>query len=105
MHRLKSLKDKNGKLIFEGDIVTKRYITPMGELTEENDLDFKKEIKFLNGCFGTYTNTEFKPLQDFINCYKNYASYIPNCGYVIVYDDCNLEIIGNVYENPELLEG
>jgi len=97
------LKDKNGKFIFEGDIVTKKYITPIGELTNENDLDFKKEIKFLNGCFGIYTNTEFKPLQQFINCFVNYESYIPNGGYRVVYDDCNMVVLGNIYENPELL--
>ena len=96
------LKDKSGKLIYEGDIVTKLYVNPMGTLTDEIDTDFKYEIKFMNGCFGIETKTCFIPLQNFID--YHYGDYIPNCGNKVIYDDCYLIVIGNIHENKELLE-
>ena len=62
------LKDKNGKMIFEGDIC----LFPSGR---------KKEIIFRNGAFGYETNDE----------------------HIHLWFD-GVEIIGNIHENPELLE-
>ena len=76
-------KDKNGKEIFEGDIITngqnvmcmKRHNT-LGFYVEE-----KGEVEFIAGC---------AVLEDFEEDAKEIAD--------------RLEIIGNIYENPELLE-
>lgn len=74
------LKDKNGKLIFENDIiVTDKFNTP--------------EIK--------YTITYDKELAAFIGeyrkgCIKHFTTFD---------DDSNcFEVIGNIHDNPELLE-
>ncbi len=64
------LKDKNGKEIYEGDIIRARYIT--GNI-------IVNEIKFKKGCFGP-------------NGFYNWG------------DICELDVIGNIYENPELLK-
>ena len=63
------LTDKNGKKIFEGDIVKNEF----GEIAE---------VRFL---FGRYTP---------FNVYPEYRCF--NCEYC--------EIIGNIHDNPELLE-
>lgn len=74
------LKDKNGKEIFEGDI-----------LRDENDNKF--EVYFADG-IGAWRMVNLKYEED---CYS--------------FDICEsglesgaLEVIGNIYENPELLE-
>ena len=77
------LKDKNGKEIFEGDIITngqnvmcmKRHNT-LGFYVEE-----KGEVEFI---------ADSAVLEDFEEDAKEIAD--------------RLEIIGNIYENPELLE-
>ena len=63
-------KDKNGKEIYEGDIMKARYVTGQINICE---------IKFKDGCFGA-------------NGYCNWG------------DICEFKIIGNIYENPELLK-
>ena len=71
------LKDKNGKLIYEGDIVNIKYIRPDG-------FEIRKKCKVE---FGYYS---------FWLYYK--------CGASLLYkEDCTYEIIGNIYENKELL--
>lgn len=77
------LKDKNGKDIFEGDIITngidimsmKRHGT-LGFYAEK-----KGEIEFISGS---------ADLEDFEDDAKAIAD--------------SLEVIGNIYENPELLK-
>ena len=69
------LKDKNGRDIFEGDIV---------KISEDGFGDiYISEIKFLHGSF-----------QAFINGYWSEVWYFERF----------IEVIGNIYENPELLE-
>lgn len=71
------LKDKNGKEIYEGDIVTLN-----GEW-EEIEHDDCSIVTFENGCFRVGDG------------YENEAgSYLSDW-----------RIIGNIHENPELLEG
>lgn len=67
------LTDRNGKKIFEGDIV--EYKEEYGEIEYHN-----QEAMFVV-CFDTW-------LMDFDHCYGK-----------------ELEIIGNIHDNPELLEG
>src|SRR5690554_2183129 len=68
------LKDKNGREIFEGDIVS--YF------------GLKYEVLFKNGAFGWMEDGEFYSFNEMARSEFN-----------------KFEIIGNVYENPELLEG
>jgi len=77
------LKDKNGKEIYEGDIVNCN--------SKDNDIleDFNKlvaEVIFDIGAFSVNFRDDYKPpLFDF---FKE-----------------NIEVIGNIYENKELLRG
>ena len=69
------LKDKNGKEIYEGDVV-RRYV----QVDNEDDIDETFEIEW--------------HVDDI------------ECGWTIFPVECDsYEIIGNIYENPELLEG
>ena len=84
------LKDKNGKEIFEGDVVSRNSGMPsvveFGKWIYEEDFGYKiKNIGFyLNS---SYDDDEFFQAMDYEDIRKNY------------------EVIGNIYENPELLEG
>jgi len=66
------LKDKNGKEIYEGDIVEYRYGDDSGGVSV---------IIYRNGCFEVG------------------AGYVSCIGAM-----AEIEVIGNIYENPELLE-
>lgn len=68
------LKDKNGKKIFEGDIVNIKY----QQTTIENAI-----IEYHGTSFYGCTNNDMWELDDY----------------------CSVEVIGNIYENKELLEG
>ena len=76
------LKDKNGKEIYEGDVVrrsyvrTQKYVTKNNEIKEGNPVVQKyrpKVIKWSDGGFNIRNGEK-------------------------------IEVIGNIYENPELLE-
>jgi uncharacterized phage protein (TIGR01671 family) len=77
------IKDKNGKEIYEGDIV--RYTTPH----LDHPRDFK--IVFDNGMF---CQIELSP--------RGYVDEGEEAGMWIDWED--ITIIGNIYENPELLK-
>ena len=77
------LKDKNGVMIYEGDILPITH----GGLTKN------LVVLYDRGCFWLCTNTD--P-----------ASWIWSLGEPLYRNDLAVgEVIGNRYENPELLEG
>jgi len=73
------LKDKKGdEDIYEGDII--------------KTIDGYSEVKFLDGCF-------------VIHCHKfNNENYISLCEFIEMYPKSGVNIIGNIYENEELLK-
>ncbi|QYU58191.1 YopX family protein [Weissella confusa] len=79
LERYTGLKDKELKEIYEGDIV-QLWHEGYGYMGEEATTDVTSVIKFVNGAYWL----DNEPL---------YA-----------YPDDDLEVIGNIHENPELLE-
>lgn len=76
------LKDKNGKEIYEGDIVLTPFVDPIfGDVVGE-ELCVKREVSFNDGSF-VVKGEDFDPL--YLECFtrNNYA-----------------EVIGNIYDNP-----
>lgn len=80
------LTDKNGKRIFEGDIVSATGLTPHPEWEYDSVTGV---VEWCGGAFG-------------VEGRKN-DDYTP---YAWLYDSCAAcrEIIGNIHDNPELLE-
>lgn len=79
------LKDKNGKLIFEGDVVKIKVLVDFAAFgANEKYIEIIAPIIFIDGGF-------------FIEQAENdiFLGQIPST---------EIEIIGNIYENPELLE-
>ena len=73
------LRDKNGKEIYEGDIV--RYFEDWG-------MEIKTEVKFNHGYYSPFVHVE-----------EGHGDSLED------YEPGYYEVIGNVHENPELLEG
>ena len=95
------LHDKNGREIYEGDIVIKPYIDPLGELYADTE-DGKFKVGFAHGQFVIY-RTEPQPLIAW--CHSTKGEYVPNYGNKTnIEDKTVLEVIGNIYENPDLIE-
>ena len=88
-------KDKNKKLIYDGDMVTGLYDDyELAEALYGHDADFKITnglVKFENGCFSLYEIdcSDINDHEDF-SCYMNMTK--------------DVEIIGNKWEQPELWE-
>lgn len=81
------LKDKNGVEIFEGDICIQRGEEPYSDenMTLDDDWEYTGIIKF----------------QDFAYWLQDNEGFSKWLG-----TDCDeIEVIGNVWDNPELLEG
>lgn len=78
------LYDKDGKEIYEGDIV--KFSVLDDTVFENNWKEYICEVSFCNGCFCTYGTPLIK-------------------GKWKGYDMVNVEIIGNIHDNPELLKG
>ena len=72
------LKDKNGTEIYEGDIV---------KIDEEN---YKYIVKFYDGCFVG------------VSIYDEHYEQAKILGNLFTLE---IEIIGNIYDNPDLLKG
>jgi uncharacterized phage protein (TIGR01671 family) len=78
------LQDQNGKDIYEGDIVT---------YTSNNGKDYKAPIVFSPTSAAFVLDTSGRHLFD-----DKYGDYLD------LYKDRECEVIGNIFENPELLE-
>lgn len=81
------LKDKNGKLIYEGDILKEAYFD-----TDKGEFDFSN-IKI------GYDEKYCSYYQQSIG--YDYKEAFPEFDF----KEENIEVIGNIYENPELLKG
>ena len=94
------LKDKLGKEIYEGDIV-KGVVAYPQLLTWQNDEN--SSVKMAGEVFYDHTSFSLKTIQSMSERERhgmvNYFSFIGDEGEV--FED--MEIIGNIYENPELL--
>ena len=77
------LHDKNGKEIYEGDIDKGSRVVKFGEFSYLNGEDHYSRDVYEDG-YGYYTEDKY------LRQYK--------------INENSLEIIGNIYENPELLE-
>lgn len=78
------LKDKNGKEIYEGDIL-------LAEYGSHNEMLSYFVVQMIDGCWGAVIYYDF-PIEN--DCfYWRYANEFNDH-----------EVIGNIYENPELLE-
>lgn len=75
------LKDKNGKEIYEGDILERHEYWPI-------------RIEYDKGCFMVRDLDKVR--------YNNLILNVPICNFESIND---WKVIGNIYENPELLEG
>lgn len=72
------MKDKNGKLIYEGDIIKVRHVTPIGSIREEVGV------------------VEW-------NYYQFWIMYNKGLSSTLYHEDNTYEILGNIYENPTLI--
>lgn len=84
------LKDKNGKEIYEGDVI--------GNYSERGVLIGKEEVIWMDNClcFGTRVIERGGPCNGLIEP-------ISDDGADYISAEC--EVIANIHENPELLEG
>lgn len=87
------LKDKNGKRIFDGDIIRCWY-----HRKNLDDLVTTERVVYYQGAFRAFNEQNgakfWSSLPNNDGCRSLDSVYIREC-----------EIIGNIYENPELVEG
>lgn len=88
------LKDKNDKLIFEGDIVKYQL--------DNDDCPFpnKRTDKIIGKIFFSSWRASFS-----VTAGKNLSDMLNNDLFRYVKNGNRVEVIGNIHENPELLEG
>lgn len=89
------LKDKNDKEIYEGDIVKSKMYLPIGDGSRERVISNKGVMCYDKLGILAIKTDEYNGK----NCYSDFF-------HTIELSDCEfeIEVIGNIYENPELLE-
>ncbi|WP_270997859.1 YopX family protein [Listeria seeligeri] len=80
------LKDKSGKKIFEGDIV---------KVTGDEDCEFTSIVEYFGE--GDYPAFDMTAPEDYYFESNKFSEILMSISY-------ELEVIGNIHENPELLE-
>ena len=89
------LNDKNGKEIYEGDVVKK---------VKEHGFEEKTGVVIWSDVRCAFTVKGFSKYPSYFNLCK--CTYDEACGYGVLdtksSKDDRLEVIGNIYENPEL---
>ena len=85
------LKDKNNKEIYEGDLInfTLRGMTHGPESEDIKDAEVFWDEKNLCFCFGRYKTNDYI---DYSFCFADRI------------DRNSIEVVGNIFENPELLK-
>lgn len=86
------LTDKNGKKIFEGDVIKYKEVCRFDDVDDIPSLE-PENIKEKIGVV-KYENGKFAPIPELHYCDDYWYAY----GYI------DFEVIGNVHDNPELLE-
>lgn len=96
------LVDREGKEIWEGDILSVPYVSPVGGL----DLDAENgryAVAFEFGRFVLLARYESESLNN--GCRRTKGEYISNYGCPdILSNETVFTVIGNIYENAELLK-
>jgi uncharacterized phage protein (TIGR01671 family) len=90
------LNDKNGKDIYEGDIL--KFPD-----TGEEGYEYKEGFDFANIASVVFENGRFE-LTNFISDNSGVLDEMNDCHEDFISVFSSAEIIGNIYENPELLE-
>jgi len=102
------LKDKNGTLIYDGDII--RYVKPGeyiptrdsgGGIIDYNYVEPEKKILYVEYFAATFATKDIKKSKTSDQFYSPLDWFIENEPIDVIK---NVEVIGNIYETPDLKE-
>jgi len=92
------LKDKNGKEIYEGDIVTKLNLN---RFKKDGELDRSGCLEYIEWGIVEFL---FPTCQFMLARRKGADSYNNSIEFKFSSESLEFEVIGNIYENPELIK-
>lgn len=88
--------DKNGNEIFEGDIVEHDYFKDRNSLVQYGKFNYSACDEYMCEHYGFFAKNS-KIFVGYLNCEEN-------DGFSLIPSEANkIEVLGNVYDNPELL--